>query len=284
VQAKKPRIAAAYCVYHDDIWLSTSVESIYAEVEKIFFFVSFYPWHGEKSDNSSTLELIQSLPDPEHKINLIRGEWRDQVTQRNAAMSMFAAHAIEYMMVVDADEVYESSQLHKAIELIADHPEIDAWHLSWITYWKSLNYCIDPMEDYNPPIFLKVGRVKFNEFRNVVSEKEALIPSSVCVIHHLSYARSDELVKRKISSISAAPLIHKDWFEKVWKKWDSNQNLRDLHPVRPAQFKRAILTRPYQLPAILQKKVQNEALVQKSGQGPDSRLAKHSMPVRAKKK
>lgn len=246
-----PGVAALYCVYHDDIWLPFSYRSIYPVVERIYFFVSERPWNGPKTDNAETIECINNLADPDRKVQLIRDDWGDQVAQRNFSLAQAIVDGFQYGMIVDADEIYESEQLWEMLRYAVSRPEVDCWHAKWLTYWKSPQFRIDPIEPYDPPVLVKLGSCGFVETRNPQGEKHELIPPSLGLCHHMSYARPDELIQRKIASISAAPQIRPEWYEEVWKAWDTNHELTDLHPVNPPFYKRAVPQPAQSLPAVL---------------------------------
>lgn len=62
---------------------------------------------------------------------------------------------------------------------------------------------------------------------------------------------ADEQIHRKLSMFSHAHQILPGWFERVWKAWDANPTMEDLHPVNPPQFKRAVLQDPAIIPITL---------------------------------
>lgn len=245
-------IGAVYCVYHDYLWLKTSVASIYEVVDRIFFLVGKFPWNGAAEDNSYTLDLIRNLPDPEKKCRLIIGEWKTQPAQRNFGLELLEKEKIELCLVIDADEIYETDVLSQAINNHCGDKEIQVWHLHWITYWKSPFYRIAPLEKYRPPVILRVGAGKFTEYRNLLSDKHRLIPPRECIIHHLSYARPNYLIRRKVNSVSASPLINPGWYQDVWLKWDQDRSLKNLHPVTPHEFQQAQLMEQEFYPTILE--------------------------------
>jgi hypothetical protein len=117
----------------------------------------------------------------------------------------------------------------KMKSFVLDHPEPDCWHVSLHTYWKSYLYRIDPPEPLKPPVFVKVGAVRFTRNRLAEGAKHGLIPEEIGICHHLSYARSDDEVFRKITTFSHANEVIPGWFENVWKKWDDDHSMTDLH-------------------------------------------------------
>ena len=244
---------AAICmVYDDPEWLELVLRTIYPLVGSIFLLVASRPWFGERTDNSSTLEIIKHLPDPDNKIRLVRRDWLNQVDARNDGMDLVKSAGYRYGFVVDADEVYEPEVLQRMMKHALEKPEIDCWHMRWFTYWKSVYYRIMPAEAYAPPVFLKAnGSARFSEYRNVDATTHELIPPEVGICHHLSYARSDEDILRKIKSFGHAPQVKPDWFKNVWKAWDNNHELRNLHPTNPEQYDHTIAQNINALPTPL---------------------------------
>ena len=245
------RIAALYCVYNDDVWLRYSVRSIYDHVERIYFLVNDRPWAGSELDGGTTVRSIAALPDPEGKLNLIQQSWPDEIAQRNFSLALAQVDGFEYALVVDADEIYDGPELSAMIEYAIARPEIDCWHSQLHTYWKSLRYVIDPPENHHPAMLIKLGEVAFVETRNPLGTKHELIPPSIGMCHHMSYARTDELIRRKTASFSHAHQMQSGWFENIWKKWDAARDMQNLHPTIPTQYARAREQKPSALPSVL---------------------------------
>jgi len=246
--------AAVYCVHDDTAWLAESVESIYDCCGAIYFLVSDRPWNGEPADSSGTIEFIRSLPDPAGKLRVVKGSWSTEAEQRNAGLDILKNEGYDYCLVIDADEVYDPTDLHRMMRLAKKHPEIACWHAVMDTYWKSWRYRIDPREPLKPAIFVKVGTARFTANRNVGDCPRGLITPEIGYCHHLSYARNDEQILRKIATFSHADEIRDGWFQTIWKRWDSNHSLTNLHPTHPPAYRRAIEQPYWALPPVLRKK------------------------------
>jgi hypothetical protein len=77
-----------------------------------------------------------------------------------------------------------------------------------------------------------------------------LAPETI-VFHHMSYARTDAQVQRKLATFGHAHEIVPGWFENVWRRWDDDRSLQNLNPCVPAAYQR-IVEQPYEaLPAVL---------------------------------
>lgn len=247
-----PGIAAFYCVYDDDEWLSYSIASIYDAMDRIYFFVATAPWNGVITDNSKTISCIQCFPDPENKIRLLRGDWRDEVEQRNQALEIMIKDGFTYAFIVDADEIYDTSSLKNMLAYACSRPEVGCWHCWFIHYWKSAGYRINPPEKHNPPVLLRLGTGSFIEYRNCLSTlPHQLIPAEIGFCHHMSYARTDQQIHRKITSFSHSHQIKPDWFESVWKAWDLDRSIKDLCPYNPGAFHEAVPVPAEVLPPVL---------------------------------
>jgi GT2 family glycosyltransferase/predicted O-methyltransferase YrrM len=243
--------SAVYCVYDDDVWLRQSLSSVYSCCDRIFFLVGDKPWNGDCTDNSSTLCCIHDYPDPHRKIEVITGIWENEADQRNAGLRLVEKEGQDYCFVVDADEIYDPTNLKNMMNFAISHPEIECWHMTWDTYWKSPFYKIEPREPFKPVVFIKSGGLMFVKNRDVGGDGHGLIPPEIGFCHHLSYARTDKQVRKKIGTFSHAQEIKSDWFQSIWKRWDSDHSLSNLHPTHPSVYQRAVSQPTAALPPVL---------------------------------
>lgn len=245
------QFAALYVLYHDDIWLPYSYASIYESVGAIYFFVARGPWQGPPEDNSSTLKLLEALPDPGRKKRILRGDWKSEAEQRNFSLAQATVDGFRYGVIIDADEVYDAAVFNQMCNFAARRPEVDVWHMRWITYWKNAGFRIHPIESYQPPLFAKLGSCGCVEARNLLGSRHELVPPEVGLCHHFSYARSNELILRKISSFSHAHQLVPNWYHDVWLAWDHDNALKNLHPVTPELYQQAVVQPREMLPAVV---------------------------------
>lgn len=255
-----PSFAAVYCVYDDSAWLTESVESIYDACTAIYVLASDRPWYGDRVDNSHVMDTIGNLADPAGKIKLVHGSWTTEAEQRNAGLEILRERGIDYCFVIDTDEIYDPIDLKRMMKLVARYPTVECWHAEWDTYWKSCRYRIEPREPFKPTIFVKVGDVEFVKNRAVGECKHALLPAAAGICHHMSYARTDEQVLRKISSFSHAGEIREGWFENVWLAWDEDRAMLNLHPTHPTAYRAAVAQPPWAVPPALRRRFEAESL------------------------
>jgi glycosyltransferase involved in cell wall biosynthesis len=250
---KQSTFGAVYVVFDDDRWLSASLESVYDESDIIFSLIANKPWNGPPRSTDSTLQCVASFPDAKKKINVLRGDWKSETQQRNEGLRLLSQRGIDYCLAIDADEVYDPLQLRRMMIFAACLPEVSCWHISMVTYWKSFHYRVDPPEQFQPPALLRVGYARFVEHRNAKGEQHAQIPPHVAVMHHLSYARNNEEIWTKVHSFSHANEVKPDWYERVWKGWDSDHSIRNLNPAYPEAYSRAVEQDPNALPPVLRR-------------------------------
>jgi len=243
--------AAVCCVYDDERWLPFMIESIYSEVGAIYFLVGDEPWNGSPTSNVRTLQAIAAYPDPERKIQIVRGGWSSETEQRVAGLELVREAGFAYCFVVDADEIYDPFFLRRMMSAAASKPQVGCFYMTWFTYWKSEKYRIDPPEHYKPPVFLRCDLGQFVERRHATAPVVAVIPPALGICHHMSYARTNEELQKKLASFSHAHEILPNWYENVWLAWDKNPELENLHPIYPESYKRAIPVTRESLPPVL---------------------------------
>ncbi len=214
--------------------------SVYDNIAAFFFLVGDRPWNGEPVNNGSTLALIRNFPDPSGKIRLIHGNWANETDQRNTGLELIGQAGFPYCFIVDADELYDSPILARMQQLVVSRPDIGCWYMNWLTYWKSHLYRIDPPEQYTPTVFVRLAGSRFRENRHVDAPTHARIPPQIGICHHMSYARSNAEILRKISTFSHAHEIRPDWYQNVWLRWDADHTLQNIHPCYPEAYRCAV--------------------------------------------
>ena len=240
------------CVYDDHVWLPTMVEACRPAVDRLFFLVGRRPWNGEVGDNHATLAAIRACADPDRKIVVIEGDWPTEAAQRNAGLQLCAEAGLPYCMVVDADEIYDPAKLKVMMAVASLRPEIPVWGVRIVTYWKSYRYRIDPLDPRPATLLVRVGEATFVRLRET-SVRPVGFPPEVGICHHLSYARTDEQILKKTTRFSHAHEIRSGWFQEVWRRWDENPSMENLHPVRPVAYPRAVLQDPNAYPPVLRR-------------------------------
>jgi GT2 family glycosyltransferase len=249
------KFGACYCIYDDHEYLEISLKSIVESVDIVLFLISNVPWNGTVCDNRETINKIKDLCSKYSKCCLMEGCWTNEIDQRNFGLKYLFSLNIDYCFVIDSDEIYYKQHFKNIIELINQNPNYDAFHLEWNTYWTKQYYVISPREGYQPLICVKVANFVFTIIRGgktrirrlneyILNEKNndtynaILIPQQIAICFHLSYARSNDYIKRKLETNSHAKEFIPDWYNTVWSKWTPES--KNLHPVTPHQYQRAV--------------------------------------------
>jgi len=222
------RLCAAICVHTDNQFLEATLKSL-KQVPK-FVFVSSLDWQGDNHDVSHTEQIAVSLG-----ATIVKGEWSDETSHRRAAYRYLRDVGWNYCITIDSDEIIEPSLLDK-LTAIAEAKVADRVHVEWDTYWKSPEFVIRPREPFKPCALINLETVSHVHIREFVGGTPLLLNAEHGIIHHLSYAGGDERIWKKITTWSHRDEIIPDWWNSVWKAFDRNPLLRNLHPTHPGAY------------------------------------------------
>lgn len=250
-------VGAVYCLYEDYKFLKYSIDSIYSVVDKIIFLVGDTAWNGDQSlkgDNEKTLQVINEYKDVDDKFVLIKKQWEQgEIHKRNYGLDIVRNFKLDYCLVIDADEVYETKELKFLIDTAKINPQYSVFRCPMYTYWKEVKYRIEPPEQYCPCVLLKcTDTMRFVENRDATDGGLQATLMGHCTMHHFSYVRTDEELKRKhifVPGHNQSAIA--GWFDNVWKAWDNNKFLLNIHPVWPEVYKRAIEIGLNELPSVM---------------------------------
>lgn len=250
---RKLRFGIGMCVHNEEDYIAYSLHAVYNFADVIALSVNTgVPWGGKSEPLDKTLELIRAFPDPDDKIRIITGEWHSEIEQRNSNLN-FIRDIIDYYMIVDADEIYRIDDLARLQKYISMRPFVGQFRVRLNTYWKTNPfYIIDPPEPLKAYVISRVRRnTRFIGLRRTNEVWRIVVPRKVAICHHFSYARSSEKILQKLSNFSHKNELVSEWFENVWKRWDNNHNIENLHPTHPAEYQRAIPVDINSLPEVM---------------------------------
>lgn len=226
----KPGIAAAWCVHDDHWYLAESIRSYRADGVEPFAFVSKTPWHSKPGDWEQSVESAR-----EAGATVEVGEWGSEDEHRRAIVEAMKGHGFEHLLTPDGDETIEA-RLLKTLVKIAQAGIADRVYVEWDTYWKSPEYVIRPRERFTPLILVNLEQTEHDHLRNFKSGRGLFLSAEHGVIHHLSYVGPDERIERKIKTWSHKDELVDGWWERVWRGWDADRLLRNLHPTHPEAY------------------------------------------------
>lgn len=216
------RIGVLTVCYRDERFIRTCVRQFRPLVHRHIVLISEKPWHGEQEPLDSCGDIATF-----ENARVTLGDWESEADQRNAGMAQLAD--CDWIIVCDTDERW----LHDDIIALRDFLETQRCPAFGIgrlkTYWKNTHTIVDPEESGGLIVAVKPG-VWFTEKRCIDSQW-GFLPKDI-VMHHLSYVRTDEEMKRKITTFEHQHEIIPGWYENKWLNGTEN-----LHPVNPESFK-----------------------------------------------
>jgi hypothetical protein len=118
-----PKVDFCMIVFNGDYVLRENLEAIYPFANRIVITegpVAHYQRMGFTGSTDGTLATIQSFPDPERKIVLIRGQWPEKDEMVKAQNAHYAG---DFVWHVDCDEIYCPEDMAKVFAYLDSHPE-----------------------------------------------------------------------------------------------------------------------------------------------------------------
>jgi hypothetical protein len=266
------KYGAVLVVYNEEPTIAYCIKSIYDHVDNIVITTSDYTWSGIQQPLDQTVNIIKAYPDTENKITLIKGRWNRDDYARNDALDILEQLGCHYSLIIDGDELWDSKDIMK-LKLAAASSGKDVFRCSWYTYWKDINYRIDPPENFRPIVMVNTKNIRFSWVREVCYKNELVLSTRTLqdpkrigydhialfdcgdkvFLHHLSWVRNDEDAKAKIEKSPHFSEFIPNWYENVWLGWNRNPLMENLHPTYPPQFKRAVQLQKNEIPEVVKK-------------------------------
>lgn len=176
------------------------------------------------------------------------GEWTSENEHRQAAQEYLLERGFTHALIPDGDEIIEPALL-QTLTKIAANELAERVYVHWDTYWKSPEYVIRPREGFTPLLLVDLRHAKPVHLRHFEGGRGLLLPPEHGLVHHLSYVGPDERIRRKIATWGHREEVQPGWYEHVWRRWDTEKLLRNLHPTHPPAYG---LAERIPLPALLQ--------------------------------
>jgi len=193
--------------------------------------ISKTPWNGPHYPPDKTEEIAKKLG-----ATVIVGNFPPDEGQRHAGLDYFKEKGFSWCLIVDADELYTKEDIKKILNFLKDADgEIYRCDKMYV-YFKNLDHIAIKKngEDHIPPVIAMKPHQRLIHIRDV-NCPTANIPVT---LYHLSYIRTNNELKKKISSWGHSHEIVPDWYENIWLKWTPETT--NFHPTEPSVFHRAI--------------------------------------------
>jgi len=231
------RLASCFCC-HDDHWfLEASIRS-FLKAGPVIVFVSRIAWDGSVGDYQKCVQAAEKAG-----AEVVLGEWGSEADHRRFVLEEAKKRGFRYCLIPDGDEVIEPALLDTLIQ-IAEAGIAERVSVRWDTYWRSKDHVIRPREPFSPLILINPNRVEHVALREYRNGRHLHLNEGYGLIHHLSYAGPEERIRRKLGTWSHKAEVSQDWFERVWKGWEANPLMRELHPTRPSAYDHAVRIEP----------------------------------------
>lgn len=192
---------------------------------------------------SGAAASVGAMPGLDPRVEVIEGEWGSEHETRNHGIEVLSD--CDYILTVDSDEIFTDADLCSLRDLCTNG-EYPAIATRLITCWKSPDYRIEPPEALTACVAVRRD-VRFTGLRE--TDRTPYIAD----LHyrHLSYVRTDEELREKLRLLGHSAEIQPNWYEEVWKRWDKDPTLENLHPTHPAAYGRAVFDPDEELKQIL---------------------------------
>jgi len=197
---------------------------------------------GTRSTSGAPVALAP-MPALDARVEVVEGAWQTEAETRNAGMDCLCE--CDYVFMVDSDEIILDEDL-KTLRRLCETGQHPVIAVRVRTYWKTPEWRIEPPEDGVIRMVLQRG-IRIEGVREV----SAPVHVSDVWCRHLSYVRTDEELREKIRLWGHAGEIRAGWFDRVWKRWDADHGLENLHPVHPEAYRRAVYDPDQELLKIL---------------------------------
>lgn len=114
------KIAFGMIVFEGDYVLKQCIEQVYPFASQILISegpVEYWQRQGRTTSTDRTNEILNSFPDPERKIKIVHGQFREKDDQCRAYMNHINDD-IDYIWNLDSDEIYKTEDLEKIVEFL----------------------------------------------------------------------------------------------------------------------------------------------------------------------
>jgi hypothetical protein len=277
------RVHALYVVLNEVDLFHASIRSVYDLVDGITVITTYdRDWAGrDRKPDALVQEVLDRVDDPDRKIQLIVSNETNEARSRNRVMDFVAPrsrslavrrqgdsdreyHSPDYFLIIDADEIYERSDLERLFERASQKRRpmyrvpvvtyLRDWtiridHPWWVTSLVRADVRMNDLRSRRVGIVRRVvarGGRRWHWWKTVWLGQED-VPASIAVLHHGSYVGPRDRIEEKLGSFGHAHEVRDGWLVDVWDGW--HEEMRNFHPVWPDIFPSATRVAVADLPA-----------------------------------
>jgi len=238
------RYSFGMIIFNGDEFLQQVLDSIYDFAHEIIIAegadLNSLPFaNPDGSSTDSTVNLIRNYPDPDRKITLIQGKWRDKTEQSNAWLEHASG---DYIWQIDDDEVYKEEDLLTVDNMLKDRPETTAVSFHWCHFFGGLDR-IRPINaktpvvwrifkfksgyrwhSHRPPDILAADGRSLREISPITAEE---LVSRGIYIYHFSYI-TDRQVREKMRYMERVRMDEYDHGMEIHPLWKVYKALQSI--------------------------------------------------------
>lgn len=110
-------------VFEGDYVLKQCLDQVYPHASQILIAegpVEYWQRQGKRTSEDRTNTIIDTYPDPDNKIKVVHGQFKEKDDQCKAYMNLINDD-IDYIWNLDSDEVYASEDIVKIISILKEH-------------------------------------------------------------------------------------------------------------------------------------------------------------------
>ena len=153
------KIAFGMIVFEGDYVLKQCLEQVYPFATQILISegpVEYWQSKGKKTSEDNTNKILNEFPDPENKIKIVHGQFREKDEQCRAYMQ-YLRDDIDYIWNLDSDEVYKTEDIEKIIDFLEKEKPTSVGIQS-CTFYGGFDHYLTGFE-LNRDNFLRIFRV-----------------------------------------------------------------------------------------------------------------------------
>lgn len=205
------KLAALTICYNEEQFLGAVIGNWKNIVDKHLVLHSDKPWHGAELPPDQSEDITRSFKHTE----FFRVWWHNEHIQRNWGLGRLAEY--DYVIIVDADELYTRKDQETILNTLGTGEKTDCYVAQKVkTYFKTLQYALDPADTHHPIIAINPKKLTFSEYRGCAFQQQIWVNATM---HHLTYVRQDERLKYKLGQFEHYLDVRPEWWNFVWKNW-----------------------------------------------------------------
>lgn len=230
------KIAFGMIVFEGDYVLRECLAQVYPFASQILIAegpVEYWQKRGRTTSLDQTNEILDSFPDPEKKIRVVHGQFKEKDEQCRAYMSHINRD-IDYLWNLDSDEVYKTEDLNKMVRYLSEERPTSVGMTS-NTFYGGCSRTLTGFElntdnflrifRYQPGATWKTHRPPTIQYPASIDPKHIdsfrLLMDTGVSMYHYSYVFPDQVFKKIAyykDSVSRDNCID-DYFNQVYIPW-----------------------------------------------------------------